>query len=128
VGLSSHGFFVSSIFKTTRMKSINPFPLSHDALADDYPILKEPYSEVNSIGLTYLIWNEVPTHLLFEPNESFKPKRSLYQNPYAIRGVLLQVQTSEPLPRNPALKIYARQMRNESALTEIIFWVQVTKG
>jgi len=128
VGTQSHGFFVTSIFKTTRMKTKNPFSLSHDALADDCPILKESYSEVNSIGLTYLIWNETTTHLLFEPNDSYKPKRSLYQNPYAIRGVILKVQTSNPLPRNPALKKYARQMRNKSTFTEIIFWIQVTKG
>ncbi len=128
VGLSSHGFFVSSIFKTTRMKSINPLLLSHDALADDNPILKESYSEDHFIGLPYLIWNEIPTHLLFEPNDSYKPKRSLYQNPYAIRGVLLKVEASNTLPRNPTLKKYARQMRNESTITEIIFWVQVTKG
>ena len=110
------------------MKTIKPFPLSHDALADDYPILKKSYSEGKAIVLPYIIWNEIPTHLLFEPNDSYKPQRSLYQNPYAIRGVLLKVQTSEPLPRNPALKKYARQMRNESTITEIIFWVQVTKG
>ncbi len=110
------------------MKSIKPFSLSHEGVTHDSPVLKETIGKQKNTTLPYQIWYEIPPHLLFEPNDSYKPKRSLYQNPYAIRGVLLKVQTSKPFPQNPALKKYARQMRNESTFTEIIFWVQVTKG
>ena len=128
MGLSSHGFFVTFLFKTTRMKSIKSFSLSHDVLPYDSPVLKETISKQKNTTLPYQIWYEIPSHLLFEPNERYKPKRSLYQYPYAIKGIPLNVKNSKPLPRNPALAKYARQMRNESTITEIIFWVQVTKG
>lgn len=110
------------------MKSIKPFSLSHDALLYDSPLLKERSSKGKTLDLPYQIWNEIPSHMLFEPNERYKPKRSLYQYPYAIKGIPLRVKNSKILPRNPELAKYARQMRNESTITEIIFWVQVTKG
>jgi very-short-patch-repair endonuclease len=128
VGLSSHGFFVPFILKTTLMTRIKPFAPSHVAFAQDTASLQGDFLLQDSIELPYLIWKEIPPHLLFDPYNSYKPKRSLYQYPYAIRGVRLTVKTSKPLPRNPALKKYARQMRNESTITEILFWVQVTKG
>ncbi len=126
--MSSHGFFVPYLFKTTRMKSIKPFSLSHDALTYDSPFLKETKTKQKNTTLPYQIWFEIPPHLLFEPNERYKPKRSLYQFPYAIKGIPLNVKKTIILPRNPELVKYARQMRNESTITEIIFWVQVTKG
>lgn len=110
------------------MKSIKPFSLSHEALTYDSHVLKESKTKQKNTTLPYQIWYEIPPHLLFEPNERFKPKRSLYQNPYAIKGVPLKVKNSKILPRNPELAKYARKMRNESTITEIIFWVQVTKG
>lgn len=128
MGLSSHGFFVTFLFKTTRMKSIKPFSLSHEALTYDSHVLKESKTKQKNTTLPYQIWYEIPPHLLFEPNERYKPKRSLYQYPYAIKGILLKVKNSKILPRNPELAKYARQMRNESTIPEIIFWVQVTKG
>ena len=128
MGFTSHGFFVPFILKTTLMTHTKPYTKEQVAFAQDSAWTQGTYSLQDSIGLPYIIWNEIPTHLLFEPNDAYKPKRSLYHHPYAIRGVLLKLKTSNPLPRNPALKKYARQMRNESTITEIFFWVQVTKG
>jgi very-short-patch-repair endonuclease len=128
VGLSSHGFFVPFILKTTLMTRIKPFSPTQGAFAQDTASPQDAFLLQDSIELPYLIWKEIPPHLLFDPNDAYTPKRSLYQYPYAIRGVPLTVKTSKPLPRNPALKKYARQMRNESTMTEILFWVQVTKG
>ncbi|MEN9399159.1 MAG: hypothetical protein RL632_260 [Bacteroidota bacterium] len=110
------------------MTRIKPFAPAQIAFAQDTASLQDAFLLQDSIELPYFIWKEIPPHILFDPNDSYKPKRSLYQQPYAIRGVHLMVKTSKPLPRNPALKKYARQMRNESTITEIIFWVQVTKG